>query len=155
MVSLTEKITPSLNVLLVEDNIGEVVLITEVFKASKRPIHVTRAKDGVEALRFLKGEEHFKKPSHPDLVLLDLNIPKKNGWEVLQEIKAHSRLKDIPVVILTSSKLDSDLQRAYECQANFFIVKPSDLDQLFMAMRYVEDVWLRKSHPEDGGGQMA
>lgn len=135
MPSMTQKNGRSIHVLLVEDNPGDVTLIKEVFKTSNRPIQVSRAQDGVEALDFLKDET-------PDLILLDLNMPKKSGFEVLEEVKRDPRLAEIPVVVLTNSKLDTDVSRAYESRANFYIVKPSDLERLFVALRYVEQTWL-------------
>ncbi|HVM33370.1 MAG TPA: response regulator [bacterium] len=135
MTQLTQKDGRSIHVLLVEDNPGDVTLIKEVFKTSSRPIQVSRAQDGVEALDFLKDET-------PDLILLDLNMPKKSGFEVLEEVKGDSRLAEVPVVVLTNSKLDTDVRRAYEARANFYIVKPSDLERLFVALRYVERTWL-------------
>jgi two-component system response regulator len=143
MVSLAHKMDRAIKVLLVEDNLGDVTLIKEVFKTSKRTIQLDRAKDGQEALEYLKGGGRFPGASHPDLILLDLNMPKMSGQEVLAEIKSDPKLKEIPVVILTNSKLDADVQKAYESQANFYMVKPTDLDDLFVAMRYVEDIWLR------------
>jgi two-component system, chemotaxis family, response regulator Rcp1 len=137
------KIQPSIQVLLVEDNLGDVTLIMEAFKGSKHPIQVTRAKDGVEAMDYLRGQGRYSHASRPDLILLDLNMPRKSGLEVLEEIKSDPRLKEIPVVVLTNSKMDSDVRKAYESKANFYLVKPSDLDELFVAMRYVEDIWLK------------
>ncbi|HET9870399.1 MAG TPA: response regulator [bacterium] len=135
MSTLAQKGGRFIHVLLVEDNPGDVTLIKEVFKTSKHLITVSRAQDGVEALDFLKDET-------PDLILLDLNMPKKSGFEVLAEIKADPRLAEVPVVVLTNSKLDTDVSRAYESRANFYIVKPSDLEKLFVALRYVEATWL-------------
>ncbi len=143
MVSLARKMDRAIKVLLVEDNLGDVTLIKEVFKASKRTIQIERARDGEEALNYLRGQGGFLQAGQPDLILLDLNMPKMTGQEVLAEIKSDPNLKEIPVVVLTNSKLDADVQKAYESQANFYIVKPTDLDELFVAMRYVEDIWLR------------
>lgn len=148
MVSLANKIFRSINVLLVEDNLGDVTLIKEAFKGSKRPIQISRVKDGLEAMDYLKSRGRFSKSPRPDLVLLDLNMPKKSGFEVLEEIKADPKLKGIPVVVLTNSKLDEDFHKAYESRANFYLVKPTDLDQLFVAMRYVENIWLRSIQME-------
>jgi len=148
MTSVTSKIARSIHVLLVEDNLGDVTLIMEAFKGSKRPIQITRAKDGEEALQYLRGTGHYSQVHRPDLILLDLNMPKKTGLEVLEEVKNDSKLKDIPVVVLTNSKLESDVQKAYESRANFYMVKPTDLDELFVAMRYVEDIWLRSVDSE-------
>jgi len=131
-----------MKVLLVEDNVPDVVLIKEAFKESKRIIQMTVARDGQEAIDCLKGGGHFKAPLLPDLVLLDLNIPKKSGFEVLSEIKNDSVLHDVPVIVLSNSSLDTDIQRAYDSHANFYIIKPPDLEHLFTAMRYVEKIWL-------------
>ncbi len=143
MVTSMQKIHRSIQILLAEDNLGDVVLIREVFKAAKRPVHVQRVKDGEEALEYLKRRGRFTEAERPDLVLLDLKMPKKSGIEVLEEIKADPRLVEIPVIVLTNSKLDSDIRKAYEYQANFYLVKPSDLEELYQALRYVEDIWLR------------
>ena len=140
----------SIYVLLVEDNLGDATLISEAFKNSKKPILIARVKDGEEALQYLRREGCYDKAFRPDLILLDLNMPKKSGLEVLGEIKTDPRLSEIPVVILTNSKLESDVKRAYESRANYYMIKPSDLDQLFESMRYVEDVWIRSvASPDD------
>ena len=143
MVPLTNRISRSIHVLLVEDNLGDVTLIMEAFKGSKKPIRVSRAKDGEEALQYLRGKGHYDQAHRPDLILLDLNMPKKTGLEVLDEIKADPKLMEIPVVVLTNSKLESDVRKSYESRANFYMVKPTDLDELFEAMRYVEEIWLK------------
>ncbi len=142
MLSLSEKIGRSIQILLVEDNLGDVTLIKEAFKASKHPVKITRARDGEEALDILRGAGHQLHPGRPDIILLDLNMPKKSGFEVLEEIKSDPHLQGIPVVVLTNSKLQDDVHRAYESRANFYIVKPTDLDQLFVATRYIENIWL-------------
>ncbi|MGH7739311.1 MAG: response regulator [bacterium] len=139
---VASKTSRPIRVLLVEDNPGDVILIREVFKSSKRPIEVSRAADGLEALDYLKGRGAFQDAPRPDLILLDLNMPKKSGFEVLEEIKSDPKLSEIPVVVLTNSKLDTDVGQAYESNANFYMVKPSDLERLFVALRYVEDTWL-------------
>lgn len=143
MATATQKFRRSIQVLLVEDNLGDVVLIREVFKASKRPIHVARVKDGEEALDYLACRGKYAKVDRPDLILLDLNMPKRSGLEVLEQVKNNEALRAIPVIVLTNSKLPSDIRKAYEQRANFYIVKPADLDELYMAMKYVEDIWLR------------
>jgi two-component system, chemotaxis family, response regulator Rcp1 len=145
---MAHKINRSIKVLLVEDNLGDVTLITEAFRGSKNPVQITRAKDGVEALDYLRGRGRYSKPGRPHLILLDLNMPKKSGLEVLEEVKSDPELMEIPIVVLTNSKLDTDIQKAYESKANFYMVKPSDLDELFVAMRYVEDIWLRSVNSE-------
>jgi len=142
MTSLTLKEHKPIKVLVVEDNMPDVVLIREAFKESKRLIQITAVKDGVEAMNCLRGNGHFKSSLRPDVILLDLNLPKKSGLEVLNEIKSDFNLHDVPVIVLSESNLDSDIRRAYDSHANFYIIKPAELDQLFMAMRYVEKVWL-------------
>ena len=137
------KIQRPIRILLVEDNLGDVTLITEVFKDSKRDIRIHRVKDGEEALDFLYRRGRFAGEERPDLILLDLNMPRKSGHEVLSEVKADPTFKDIPIVVLTNSKQEIDVQKAYESRANFYLVKPTDLNELFVAMRYVEDIWLR------------
>jgi CheY-like chemotaxis protein len=149
MGSLVEKNRRSIRLLLVEDNLGDVYLIKEIFKASKRRIVVSRVRDGEEAVDFLRRRGKFQEAERPDLVLLDLNIPKKNGHEVLAEIKGDPDLSMIPVIVLTNSDLNEDVKKAYESRANFYLVKPSNLDQLFVAMRYIEDIWLRGVLEED------
>lgn len=150
MVSLANKLSRSIHVLLVEDNLADVTLIMEAFKGCQKPIQVSRVKDGEEALRYLRGQDRFSQSRRPDLVLLDLNIPRKSGLEVLNEVKADPKLQEIPVVILTNSKMEADVQKAYESRANFYIVKPTDLDELFAVARYVENIWLRSvGNPDD------
>lgn len=142
MTSLTLKEHKPIKVLVVEDNMPDVVLIKEAFRESKRHIQVTVAKDGVEAIDCLRGQGHFTSSLRPDVILLDLNLPRKSGMEVLNEIKSDFDLHDVPVIVLSESNLNSDIQRAYDSHANFYIIKPAELDQLFMAMKYVEKVWL-------------
>ncbi len=150
MISLTQKLSRSIHVLLVEDNLADVTLIVEAFKGCQKPIQVTRVKDGEEALQYLRGQSHLAQTHRPDLVLLDLNMPKKSGLEVLNEIKSDPELKEIPVVVLTNSKMQSDIQKAYESKANFYIVKPSDLDELFGVAKYLETIWLKSvDSPDD------
>jgi two-component system, chemotaxis family, response regulator Rcp1 len=150
METLSNKIRRSIYVLLVEDNLGDATLISEAFKSSKKPILIARVKDGEEALQYLRREGCYDQAFRPDLILLDLNMPKKSGLEVLDEIKSDPKFSEIPVVILTNSKLESDVKKAYETRANYYMIKPSNLDQLFESMRYVEDVWLRSvDSPED------
>jgi CheY-like chemotaxis protein len=150
MVSIANKLSRSVHVLLVEDNLADVTLIMEAFKECQKPIQVTRVKDGEDALRYLKREERYSQSHRPDLILLDLNIPRKTGLEVLNEIKSDPQLNEIPVVILTNSKMQTDVQKAYESRANFYIVKPTELDGLFAVARYVEDIWLKSvDSPED------
>ncbi len=149
MDKLANQLHPTINVLLVEDNLGDATLITEAFKVSEKPIVISRVKDGEEALEYLKRQGKFDKAHRPDLILLDLNMPKKSGLEVLDEIKSDLQLCEIPVVVLTNSKLEADVKKAYESRANYYVIKPSDLDQLFRSMRYVEEIWLRGLNSPD------
>lgn len=135
------KLFKSVEVLLVEDNPGDVRLIQEVFKEAKikNVLHVAR--DGEEAMKMLHLEGN--PPSRlPDLILLDLNLPKKDGRDVLKEIKKDEKLKCIPVVVLTSSIRDEDLIETYKNNANCYIAKPVDLDQLIKVVQNIGEFWL-------------
>lgn len=138
----TPKPTRVLDVLLVEDNHADAVLAFEAFKNFKMPVDLIRVSDGEEALAYLKKENKYAGVRAPDLVLLDLNMPKKGGMEVLTEIKNDPKLKEIPVLVLTSSQSNEDLEKAYEAHANFYIVKPADFNGLCEAMKYLEEIWL-------------
>lgn len=129
--------------LLAEDNRSDALLIEEIFRSSSRPIQIVRAKDGQDTLDYLHGAGKYSEPSRPDLILLDLNMPRKSGLEVLAELKTDPRFKDITIIILTNSNLDNDLMSAYDHHANFYLVKPHDLDQLYEAMRHVEEIWMK------------
>jgi CheY-like chemotaxis protein len=132
----------AVEVLLVEDNPGDVRLTQEALKDGRVMVNLTVAMDGVEAMNVLKRQgEHASKP-RPDLILLDLNLPKKNGREVLVEIKADDELKRIPVIIMTTSKAEQDIYRAYNLNANCYITKPVDLDEFLNVVRSIEDFWL-------------
>lgn len=130
------------NILLVEDNPGDARLATEALRESKVSNTLYWAKDGEEAMAFLRQEgEHAGKP-RPDIVLLDLNLPKKDGREVLADIKSDDRLKTIPVVILTTSENEEDVMRTYALHCNCYITKPIDLKQFLKVVRSIEDFWL-------------
>jgi CheY-like chemotaxis protein len=131
-----------IDILLVEDNPGDVRLAQEVFKEAKvkNDLHVVY--DGVEALAFLRCEGKYKDAARPDIILLDLNLPKKSGHEVLMEIKSDDKLKRIPVVILTVSKDEEDVIKSYNLYANCFITKPVDLNQFLNVVKAIEDFWL-------------
>jgi len=119
----------SINILLVEDNPGDILLTMEALKESKIHNNIDVVKDGIEALAFLKREGKYINKSRPDLILLDLNLPKKDGREVLEEIKSDKHLKKIPVVVLTTSEAEQDILKAYNLHANCYITKPVDLEQ--------------------------
>jgi chemotaxis family two-component system response regulator Rcp1 len=129
-------------ILLVEDNPGDVRLTQEAFKEGRvlNKLYVTR--DGVEAMEFLRQKGNYAKAHRPDLILLDLNLPKKDGREVLAEIKADKDLKRIPVVILTVSQAEKDILESYNLSANCYIIKPIDLEQFIRAVKLIEDFWL-------------
>ena len=127
-----------IEILLVEDNPGDVRLTIEALRDSKVRNNLQVATDGVMALERLRQRD----APRPDLILLDLNLPKKDGREVLAEIKADPALKTIPVVILTTSRAEQDVLRSYELQANCYISKPVDLEQFITVVKSIEDFWL-------------
>jgi chemotaxis family two-component system response regulator Rcp1 len=132
----------TIEILLVEDNPGDARLTLEAFKEGKVLNHLTVMKDGVEALAYLRREGSYSGARMPDLILLDLNLPRKSGREVLAEIKADERLKTIPVVVLTTSADEQDVARAYSQHANCYITKPVDLEQFLRVVHSIEDFWL-------------
>ncbi len=129
-------------ILLVEDNPGDARLTKEALKDGKVYNRLTVVPDGVEALAYLRREGQYADTIQPDLILLDLNLPRKDGREVLAEIKADDRLKRIPVVILTSSSAEQDVLKSYGLHANCYVTKPVDLDQFMAAVKAIEDFWL-------------
>ena len=128
-------------VLLVEDNPGDVRLTMEAFKEGKIRNHMSVVGDGVEALAFLRREGPYANAPRPDIILLDLNLPKKNGRDVLAEIKAEEDLKRIPVVVLTTSNEEKDILGTYDLHANCYITKPVDFAQFVTAVKLIEDFW--------------
>ncbi len=137
-----ESIGRPVDILLVEDNPGDVRLTEEALKEGKvlNKLHIAR--DGVEAMAFLRRQDKYADAVRPDLILLDLNLPKKDGREVLAEIKTDEGLKRIPVVILTTSGAEEDIIKTYDYHANCYITKPIDLDQLINVVKSIEDFWL-------------
>ena len=132
----------AVEVLLVEDNPGDVRLTQEALKGGRVLVNLTVAVDGVEAMQMLRRHGEHATKARPDLILLDLNLPRKNGREVLLEIKADEELKRIPVIIMTTSKAEQDIHRAYNLNANCYITKPVDLDEFLNVVRSIEDFWL-------------
>jgi CheY-like chemotaxis protein len=130
-------------ILLVEDNPGDVRLTQEIFKEGKVRNQLSIAWNGEEALAFLHNEGRFAGASRPDIIVLDLNLPRKDGREVLAEIKSDPDLKRIPVVILTTSQAESDLLQSYNLHANCYIVKPVDLDHFVEVVKTIEGFWLQ------------
>ena len=131
-----------IDILLVEDNPGDVRLTIEALKDGKVRNRLSVVQDGVEALAFLRREGKYAGAPRPDLILLDLNLPKKDGRAVLSEIKADEHLKRIPVVVLTTSSSEQDILKTYELHANCYITKPVDLEQFIEVVKGIEDFWL-------------
>jgi CheY-like chemotaxis protein len=131
-----------MEVLLVEDSPGDLRLTREAFKDAKVLINLHVASDGTEAMAFLKRDGGHTNAPRPDLILLDLNLPKKDGREVLQEIKQSPTLKSIPVVILTTSASDADILRSYLLHANCYITKPVDLKGFLNVVKSIDNFWL-------------
>ena len=131
-----------IQVLLVEDNPGDVRLTKEALKEGKLLNQLTVVGDGVEALLFLRKEGIYADAPQPELILLDLNLPKKDGREVLAEIKADPNLRRIPVVVLTTSSSEEDILKIYDLHANCYITKPVDLEQFMGVVKSIEDFWV-------------
>lgn len=135
--------TKPIQILLIEDNPGDIRLTQEAFKESTLPIVLNIATDGVEGVNFLRKNPPYVDAVTPDLVLLDLNLPKKDGREVLQDIKSDEILRRIPIVVLTTSTADQDILKAYSLHVNSYINKPVDFDKFFEIIQRIEDFWLR------------
>jgi CheY-like chemotaxis protein len=133
--------TRTVEILLVDDNIGDVVLTKEALKGVDFTNRVNTARDGIEALEFLRREGRFADAPRPDLVLLDINMPRKNGCEVLDEIRRDAELSMLPVIILTSSESEVDIRRAYELHVNCFVTKPADLDAMVGTVQAINHFW--------------
>jgi two-component system, chemotaxis family, response regulator Rcp1 len=131
-----------IEILMVEDNPGDVRLTVEALKEGKVRNNFHTVEDGVEAMAFLRRQGAYTDAPRPDLVLLDLNLPKKNGREVLAEIKEDPELRRIPVVILTASEAEQDVVKSYNLHANCYITKPVDLDQFLEVVQSIENFWL-------------
>jgi len=131
-----------IDILLVEDNEGDARLAKEAMRDSKVWNTIQHVRDGVEAMTFLRKEDKYANAPRPDLILLDLNLPRKDGREVLADIKEDDDLKRIPVVILTVSNDEADILRTYNLHANCYITKPIDLGQFLKVVRSIEDFWL-------------
>ncbi|MEO0685453.1 MAG: response regulator [Cyanobacteria bacterium J06649_11] len=129
-------------IFLVEDNKADVRLIQEAFKNSSLPHEMLTVRDGMEAMAFLNREGEYHNAPRPDLILLDLNLPKKDGREVLAEIKSNSKLKRIPVIVLTTSHNEDDIFQSYDLHVNCYITKSRNISQLFKIVKRIEDFWL-------------
>ncbi len=130
-----------IEILLVEDNPGDARLAREALALSKVRNNIHHAKDGEEAIAFLRREGPFAAAPEPDLILLDLNLPRRSGREVLEEVKNDAGLKHIPIVVLTSSQAEEDIRNSYQLHANCFITKPVDLEQLNKVVQGIEQFW--------------
>jgi CheY-like chemotaxis protein len=133
---------PPVDILLVEDNPGDMRLTQEALREGKVYNNLHWARDGVEALEFLRRRGRFAEAPRPDIILLDLNLPRKDGREVLSEIKGDPDLHNIPVVVLTTSKAEEDVLRSYELRANCYVTKPVDLEQFMVVVRSIDKFWL-------------
>jgi chemotaxis family two-component system response regulator Rcp1 len=126
----------------VEDNRGDIRLIQEALKRSRSQYQVVTVRDGMEAMAYLRRQEEYADSIRPDLILLDLNLPKKDGREVLAEIKMDSQLKHIPVVVLTTSRNEEDILKSYDLYVNCYITKSRNLSDLFKIVQGIEEFWL-------------
>jgi chemotaxis family two-component system response regulator Rcp1 len=132
----------AIEILLVEDNPGDVRLTLEAFNEGRMVNNLSVVEDGVQAMSYLRQEGPYAEAGRPDLILLDLNLPRKHGREVLTEIKDDPELKRIPVVVLTTSEAEQDVLESYDLHANCYITKPVDLEQFIQVVQYVENFWL-------------
>jgi chemotaxis family two-component system response regulator Rcp1 len=137
-----ETLAPPIHILLVEDNFGDIRLTQEILKDSKIRNELIIAHNGEEALAYLHGQPEDSNMVRPDLIMLDLNLPKKGGIEVLAQIKEDPQLKRIPVVVLTSSKAEEDILKTYNLHANCYISKPVSLEQFCAVVKSIENFWL-------------
>jgi CheY-like chemotaxis protein len=142
MIQTTNPIGNPIEILLIEDNPGDARLTAEALRSTKIRNKLATVEDGVEALAYLRQEGEHAHDTRPDLILLDLNLPRKDGREVLAEIKADPKLRRIPVVVMTSSRAEEDVCRTYDLHANCYIAKPLDLQQFMKVVQSIEDFWL-------------
>jgi chemotaxis family two-component system response regulator Rcp1 len=142
MIESTGTYPAPIEVLLVEDSVGDVRLTREAFKDAKVHINLHVAADGEQAMAFLQREGKYADVPRPDLILLDLNLPRKDGREVLKEIKESETLRSIPVVILTTSASEADILRSYQLHANCYITKPVNLEGFLEVVKSIDNFWL-------------
>jgi two-component system, chemotaxis family, response regulator Rcp1 len=141
----------NIEVLLVEDSPGDVRLTQEAFHGANPSVHLNIATDGVEAMAFLRNEGAYTHAPRPDLILLDLNMPRMDGRQVLAQIKQHGVLKTIPTVILTTSDAEADVEKSYQLQANCYLRKPVELEVFEPLVRSISDFWLTEARlPQQG-----
>lgn len=137
----TEETSKAIEILLVEDNPADVRLIAETMKDFKSRNNINLVKDGVEAMAFLGKSGNYSDAVRPDMIILDLNLPKKNGFEILKEIKQDLDLRNIPVIVLSTSDSQKDITMAYELQAACFVTKPVGLDDFIRTVKQIENFW--------------
>lgn len=137
-----ETATKNVEILLVEDNPGDVRLTQEILNEGKVRNNLSVVENGVEALSFLRKEGKYENSPIPDLILLDLNLPKKDGREVLNDIKNDDKLINIPVVVLTTSQAEEDIEKVYNLNANCYVSKPVELNEFINVVKSIEDFWL-------------
>lgn len=140
----------TIEILLIEDNPGDVRLTKEALNNKEKSLKISVVGDGVEAMAFLRREGRYVRAARPDLILLDLNLPKKGGHEVLAEIKDDFILRRIPVAILTTSDAEEDIFKSYDLHANCYITKPVDFEQFMRVIEFLEEFWLRIAKLPDG-----
>lgn len=133
----------ALEILIVDDSPGDVGLVEEALKGWRGSNRLSVAEDGEEAMRFLHHQPPFERAPRPDLILLDLNLPKRDGRDVLAAIKADSQLRQIPVIVLSTSDSEQDVRRAYELHANCYLTKPVHMDDFVAKIQAIEDFWIR------------
>ena len=143
-----------ISIMLVEDGPGDAELVIDFLEHCKVKNEVQWLQDGEAAMAFLHREGEYADKPMPDLILLDLNLPRKDGREVLSDIKGDPKLKHIPVVILTSSKSEEDIVRCYQLQANCYITKPVDIEQFMNVVRAIDDLWLTVVRLPTNGGEL-
>lgn len=139
---MRQELDGTIDILLVEDNPGDVELVREAFSDGTLRKRLHTAFDGIQAMRFLRREEEFSQERRPDLVILDLNLPRKSGREVLMDMKSDPELRFIPVIVLTSSESQEDVDQSYRLHANCYVAKPIDLEQFLSVIRSIEEFWL-------------
>lgn len=139
---MVEHTSQPVDILLVEDNLADVELTRQALREARIPNELHVAEDGTEAMRFLYQEQPFQDSPRPDLVILDLNLPSKDGREVLREIKGHDTLKEIPVVVLTTSEDTEDIREVYRCHGNSYLCKPVDFNEFLEVIDTFEKFWL-------------
>jgi two-component system, chemotaxis family, response regulator Rcp1 len=149
----TERRVQPISIMLVEDNPGDAGLVLDFLEQCKVKNTINWLQDGEAAMACLHREGEYADKPMPDLILLDLNLPRKDGREVLGEIKGDPKLKHIPVVVLTSSKAEEDIVRSYQLQANCYITKPVDIEQFVNVVRAIDDLWLSVVRLPTSGGE--